>query len=180
MKKLLYLLFLAFFFSVKGLAQPSWYSGTLLFNFSEEPYIKPNITIDDFKNKTIQLLSSDENSTLKYDTINKAFSFTTKIGYEVKSFAVVHQKDTIFIDFPASGRHKTNVFVKTPIPLSRESFSFFDMKIIDAMIANYQYGKDNTFSLCQYCSFSQYEMEKERKEQLKKLVHLWYAIKLEE
>lgn len=179
-----YILFLILLFLEKGFAQPSWYSGTLLFNLSEEPYTKTkkDITIDDFKNKTIHLLSPDEKTaTLKYDTINKAFSFTTKIGYELKTFAVVHKTDTIYIDFPAVPRYNTHICIKSPIPLKGKSFSFYDRKIYDAMIVNYEYNKTDIFYLCRsWQSFSSYEMEEERKEQLKKNAHSWHVIEFKE
>lgn len=176
-----YILLLILLFSGKGFAQPSWYPGTLLFNLTERPLKKNDITLNDIKSKNIRFLSTDKESIIKYDTIHKAFSYTTNKGYEVKTFAVVYQKDTIFIDFPSASRQKkTNaVFVKQLIPLNEKSFSFYDNKILDAMNANCAYNKIDIFYLVYGSIIHNYEMSEERRKQLSR--HLkWHNIELKE
>lgn len=171
-------MFLTSLFSGKGFAQPSWYSGTLLFNLTERPLKKNDISLDDIKSKNIRFLSFDKESIIKYDTIHKAFSYTTNKEYEVKTFAVVYQKDTIFIDFP-SVKHLKAVFVKQLIPLSEKSFSFYDYKILDAMIGNHTYNKIDIFYLGYGWSIHKYEMPEERRKQLSRHME-WHVIELKE
>lgn len=177
MKKLLYLLFLTFFFSVKGLAQPTPFNGTLLFNLTEEEYArKPIITPEEVKSKNIQFLSTYPNSIVKYDTINKAFSFTT-YGYEIKDFAIAYKNDTIYISYPSL--HK-DVFIKTPIPLNGKSFTFYNKFTYDAMHSNKSDIK--IFNLCQGCIISQYETPEEIIKQIEKTKNKrkWFVVELKE
>lgn len=177
MKKIV-LLFL-FFFSVKGLTQPTPFNGTLFFNLAEEEegkYIGRAITPEELKNKNIQFLSTDLNSIFKYETINKAFSFTTN-GYEIKNFAIAYKNDTIYISYQSL--HK-DVFIKTPIPLNGKSFTFYNKFIYDAMHSNKSDIK--IFNLCQGCIISQYETPEEIVKQIEKTKNKrkWFVIELKE
>jgi|SRR5690554_4641655 len=173
MKKLFYILFLTVLISFKGFAQPTPFDGTLLFNLTEKDYPSKHLTIEELKNKNIQFLSTYPNSIIKYDTIKKAFSFTTR-GYESKGFAIAYKNDTIYISYPSLHR---DVFVKAPIPLNGKSFSFYNKFTYDAMHSNRNI---EIFNLCQGCMISQYEMSEEIIKQMEKTKRKWHVIELKE
>ncbi len=97
------------------------FQGTFLFNLIENS--GNLITTQDIKSKNIKFLSSDSNSVIKYDSLRKAFSFTTR-GYDKKYLGIVYEHDTIFIAYPSYPTIST-YFLKTPIPLNGNSFSFY-------------------------------------------------------
>lgn len=97
--------------------------GTFLFNLVEIENSGNLITVQDIKSKNIKFLSSDSNSVIKYDSLQKAFSFTTR-GYEKKFLGIVYEHDTIFLTYPTYPTIAT-YFLKTPIPLNGNSFSFY-------------------------------------------------------
>src|SRR5690554_6322040 len=109
------LLFIVLLFSGKGFSQPSGHLGTLLFNLTEDDNKWKPITPEELKSKNIRFLSDDKGSSIiKYDTINKAFSFT-RDGFHAKHFAIIHKNDTIYIEYPSVKHHKS-AFVVSPIP----------------------------------------------------------------
>ena len=137
--------------------QPTPFRGTLLFNLTETEYTGNTLKKEDIISKEINLLSRHKGCEFKYDTIHKAFSFTTN-GTEYKEFAIVYKKDTVFIDFPSLPSIKA-VHIKMPIPLNGKSFSFSNIFTYDAMHSNMSYNDSNIFYLCQGCFIStQYEM----------------------
>lgn len=169
------ILILAFHFS--GIAQPAPFKGTLLFNLTEKENTGNYLTVEDFKREKVQLLSSYKESELKYDIIQKAFSFTT-IGFEQKAFAIIYKNDTTFIDYP-SLPFLGAVFVKSPIPLDGESFSFANKHTYDAIHSNEYYNDFRIFYLCQGCFMSiTYAMTEETKKHVEKYIK--YTIKLKE
>jgi hypothetical protein len=175
--KILYLLFLVFLFVGQLFAQPAPYYGTFLFNLTEQQYPSKLMTVDDLNKKDIRFLSFDKESIFKYDTINKAFSFTTN-GIETKQFAIIHKNDTLFIDYPSI--LAVSIFVKVPIPLdSIKSYSFSNEYIYDAIHSNKNKYLNSIFYLCQSCFLSRYKMNKETKKRLKKSIH-WKSVELKE
>lgn len=166
---------LIFYFN--GFAQPTPFPGTLLFNLVEKENTGKFINIAEFENRNIRLLSNYKDSKFKYDTIQKAFKFTTN-GFEQKELALIYQNDTIFINYP-SLRFVSAVFIKTPIPLNGKSFSFYNKNIYDAIHSNHCYDNFGIFYLCQGCSLSeQYEIQEKQKKQINKKYFL-YEIELE-
>lgn len=158
-------------------AQPTPYEGTFLFNLTEQQYPSKILTVDDFKNKDIYFLSFDKESLVKYDTVNKAFSFTSK-GYETKHIAIVHKNDTILINYPSL--LGIRIFVKMPIPLeSGKSYSFSSQYIYDAIHSNKNKYLNDVFYLCQGCFLSRYEMNDETKKGLKESIH-WQRVEIKE
>ena len=159
----------------QGFAQPTPYDGTFLFNLTEHQYPSKLLTVNDLKSKDIQFLTFDKESILKYDTVNKAFSITTK-GFETKHFAIVHKNDTIFIDYPSKKGVRT--FVKMPIPLdSVKSYSFSNQYIYDAIHSNKNKYLNDIFYLCQGCFLSRYEMNEEIIKNLKESIH-WQRVEI--
>lgn len=172
----LYIFFALILICGQSFAQPTPYGGTFLFNLSEHQYPSKLLTVDDLKIKTFTL-SFDKESIVKYDTLNKAFSITTK-GFETKHFAIVHKNDTIFIDYPFLLGVST--FVKTPIPLeSNKSYSFSNQYIYDAIHSNKNKYLNDIFYLCQGCFFSRYEMNEEMIKNLKESIH-WQRVDIKE
>jgi len=175
-KVITYIFFAIVLISQKSFAQPSTFRGTLFFNLNDnEDSYKP-INIDEIENKNIRFLSYDKESIIKYDTIQKAFSFTTN-GFVNKQFAIVYEKDTIYVDYPSID-FGNSVFIKTPIPLKGKSYSFYSKKIYDAIHSNYRGKVSTIFYLCDGCQIRQYEMTDETKKQLKKY-RLLHTINLE-
>lgn len=173
----LYIFFALIFICGQGFAQPTPYDGTFLFNLSEQQYPSKLLTVDDLKNKNIYFLSFDKESIVKYDTLNKAFSITTK-GFETKHFAIVHENDTIIIDFPSLLGVST--FLKMPIPIeSSKSYSFSNQYIYDAIHSNKNKYLNDIFYLCQGCFLSRYEMKEESVKRLKESIH-WGRIELKQ
>ena len=167
MKKI-FIIFYLFAFQFNGFAQPAPYPSTLLFNLveKEKEYSGNWITPDELKSKNITFLSYNENSELRYDTIHKAFAFTT-MGFECKDFMIIYNNDTIFINYPSLPFAHV-IFVKMPIPLNGKSFSFYNKYTYDALNTNHYYNKFSIFYLCQGCWISeQYEMSKEYKEHMR-------------
>lgn len=149
----------------QGFAQPAPYGGTFLFNLTEQKYSSNLLTVDDLKNKGIYFLSYAKESIVKYDIANKAFSITTK-GFETKHFAIVHENDTLFIDYPSL--LGVSIFVKMPIPLENsKSYSFSNQYIYDAIHSNKNKYLNDVFYLCQGCFISRYEINEETKKGLK-------------
>ncbi|MBI3143071.1 MAG: hypothetical protein HYZ16_09605 [Bacteroidetes bacterium] len=166
MKYLLTLL-LTFLFISNGNAQPAPFRGTLLFNLTEKGDFGEFLTAEAFKSGKVLLLSSDKESELTYDTLHKAFSYTT-IGFEKKQFAIIYNNDTIYIDYPSLPFIKA-VFVKAPIPLNGVSFSFSNKYTYDAMHSNQYYNNFRMFYLCQGCFISDnYAMTEETKKHIRK------------
>lgn len=148
-------------------AQPSDFSGTLLFNLTETENSWNPMSADEIVSRNISFLSFKKNSTLKYDSINNALSYTTD-GYEINWLAIVYKKDTIYIDYP-SVKLGNSVFVKAPIPLNGKSFSFFNENTYDAMHSNCRGRVNTVFYLCDACFISkQYEMPEKTKMQIRK------------
>ena len=178
MKKVItYIFFALVLISQNCFAQPSSFHGTLLFNLNDDEDTYKPITADELESKNIRFLSYDKQSVLKYDTIQKAFSFTTN-GFEIKRFAIICKKDTIYIDYPSLD-FGNSVFIKTPIPLKGKSFSFFNENTYDAMHSNCRGKVSTIFYLCEGCFISkQYEMPDETKKQIRKK-YLTNIIKLE-
>lgn len=173
----LYIFFIIILYCGQGFAQPTPYNGTFLFNLTEQLYPRNLLTVDDLKNKDIYFLSFDKESVIKYDTMNKAFSITTK-GFETKHFAIVHKNDTIFIDY--SSFLGVSTFVKMPIPLeSSKSYSFSNQYIYDAIHSNKNKYLNDIFYLCQGCFLSRYEMSEEIIKILKESIH-WQRVKIKE
>ncbi len=173
----LYIFFALIFICGQGFAQPTPYDGTFLFNLSEQQYPSKLLTVDDLKNKNIYFLSFDKESIVKYDTLNNAFSITTK-GFETKHFAIVHENDTIIIDFPSLLGVST--FLKMPIPIeSSKSYSFSNQYIYDAIHSNKNKYLNDIFYLCQGCFLSRYEMNEEIKKSLNESIH-WQRVELKE
>jgi len=158
-----------------GIGQPSPFKGTLLFNLSEKEY-GAAFNIAELESKNIQILSYDKNSEFSYDTVNRAFAFTTE-GLENKEFAIVYQRDTIYITYP-SLPFLSAVLIKAPIPLIGKSFSFFNKHTYDAIHSNKNYKEPRIFNLCQGCFISQYyAMPEEIKKCIDKDMFI-YTIKL--
>jgi hypothetical protein len=177
MEKLItYIFFAIVLISQNCFAQPSPFRGTFFFNLNDDEDKYKPITIDEIESKNIRFLSYNKESIIKYDTIQKAFSFTTK-GFENKQFAIVYEKDTIYVDYPSLD-FGNSVFIKTPIPLKGKSYSFFSEKIYDAIHSNCRGKVSTIFYLCDGCLIRQYEMTDETKKQLKKYRFL-YKINLE-
>ncbi len=170
MKKLLkFIFFITVVISQNCFAQPTPFDGTLLFNLNDDVDSYKTITPAEMETKNIRFLSYYKNSTLKYDTLNKAFSFTTT-GEERKLFAIVYKGDTIIIDYP-SIKSANSVFIKTPIPLKGKSFSFYNEYTYDAMFSNYRGKVYAIFNMCDGCFVSrQYEMPLKTK----KLIRMKY------
>ena len=175
-KAITYIFFVIILFSQNCLAQPSSFRGTFYFNLNDDDDAYKTVTTDEIQSKNIRFLSYDKQSVLKYDTIQKAFSYTTK-GLEKKQFAIVYKKDTIYVDYPSLD-FGNSVFVKTPIPLKGKSYSFFNEKSYDALHSNCRGKVLTVFYLCDGCLISRYEMIEETKKQLKKYNFL-YTINLE-
>jgi hypothetical protein len=172
-----YIFFTFILASCQVIAQPTPYKGTFLFNLTEEQYSSKLLTLDDLKNNGIYFLSFDKESLVKYDTVNKAFSFTSK-GFETKHFAIVHKNDTIFIDYPS--KLAVITFVKIPIPLdSSNSYSFSNEYIYDAIHSNKNKYLNDIFYLCQGCFLSRYKMNEETINGLKESIH-WQRVELKE
>lgn len=176
-KKTLFIFFAILLICKQGFAQPSPYESTLFFNLTKDDNKWTHIKPKEFESNDIQIMSA-VNSKLKYDTIRKAFSFTTN-GFEQKAFAIVHKKDTIYIEYPSTV-YTTGVFVVSPIPLNQKSYSFFDWKIYDAMYNNHKHNQLNVFYLCSLGYLHTYEMQNETIERLEKNIKWWHPIKLEE
>ena len=173
----LYIFFAIILTCGQSFAQPTPYGGTFLFNLTEQQYSSKLLTVDDLKNNDIYFLSFDKESVVKYDTVNKAFSFTSK-GYETKHFAIVHKNDTILIDYPSLLGVST--FVKMPIPLeSSKSYSFSNQYIYDAIHSNKNKYLNDIFYLCQGCFLSRYEMNEEIIKNLKESIH-WQRVEIKE
>lgn len=165
--KTLKIFFIIFAFNIDALAQPSLFDGTLLFNLTEKENSWDFMTPDEFENKNIHILSFNKESTLKYDNLNKSFSFTTT-GLYAKCFAIVYQKDTIYVDYPSLD-FGNSVYVKTPIPLNGKSFSFYNEGTYDAMHSNCRSKVNTVFYLCDVCFISkQYEMPDKTRKQIRK------------
>lgn len=163
-------------FHFYGYAQPTPFRGTLLFNLTEKEYTGEWINVETFESKNIRLLSKYKDSELSYDTLHKAFAFTTN-GAEHKEFAIIYQSDTLFINFPSLPFLEA-VFIQSPIPLIGKSFSFSNPFIYDAMHSNKNNHKSRIFYLCQGCFLSsQYEMKEETKQQFNKK-HFKYMVSL--
>lgn len=176
MKNNLIIILSILIFYFNGFAQPTPFRGTLLFNLVEKENTGKFINIAEFESRNIRLLSNYEDSKFKYDTIQKAFKFTTN-GFEQKELALIYQNDTIFINYP-SLRFVSAVFIKTPIPLNGKSFSFYNKNIYDAIHSNHCYDNFGIFYLCQGCFLSEYEMQENRKKQIRRK-YFMYEIKLE-
>lgn len=175
-KKITYILLLTFVIQFNGFAQPQPFIGNLLFNLTENEFTGNFITADELENKNIRFLSNNPDSKLKYDTRNKAFSFTTE-GWEYKMFAILYKNDTIFIDYP-SLPFVSAVFIKNAIPLNGKNFSFYNRYTYDAIHSNNYYYHIGIFNLCQGCFISEeYEMQEKTKNQIKKK-HFIHTIKL--
>jgi hypothetical protein len=163
-----YIFFVIILTRGQSFAQPTPYGGTFLFNLTEQQYPSKLLTLDDLKNNDIYFLSFDKESVVKYDTVNKAFSFTSK-GYE---------NDTILIDYPSLLGVST--FVKMPIPLeSGKSYSFSNQHIYDAIHSNKNKYLNDIFYLCQGCFLSRYEMDEEKIKSLKESIH-WQRVEIKE
>lgn len=156
-------------------SQPSLFPGTLYFNLNDDEDLYKSITPDELKYKKIHFLSYTKQSAVKYDTIQKAFSFTKK-GLESNIFAIVYKNDTIYIDYPSMVG--SSVFIKTPIPLNGKSFSFYNEVTYDALHSNHRVKGYPILYLCDGCRISQYEMPDKRKLQIVKK-RLTNIIKLE-
>lgn len=162
----------------KGVAQPAPYKGTLLFNLTEKEHTGEYIKVEGFKSKKVQLLSFDKESELTYDTLNKAFSFTTK-GAVNKSFAIIYNSKTIFIHYPSLPSLAVKVVM--PIPLVGNSFSFYNSHIYDAIHSNKDYNSSRIFNLCQGCFISkEYQMEEKTKKWLIDNVNKLNKVELKE
>ena len=173
----LYIIFAIIITCGQVFAQPQPYGGTFLFNLTKQQYPRKLLTVDDLKSNEIQFLSFDKESIVKYDTVNKAFSFTSK-GFETKQFAIVYKNDTIFIEYPSLLSVCT--FVKMPIPLeSSISYSFSNQYIYDAIHSNKNKYLISIFYLCQGCFLSRYEMNEETKKGLKEAIH-WQKAEIKE
>jgi len=160
-------LLLTLLFISNANAQPAPFRGTLLFNLTEKENFGEFLTIEDLKSKKVQLLSDNKESELKYDGLNKAFSFTT-IGFETKQFAIIYNNDTIFINYP-SLPFVGAVYLKAPIPLNGMSFSFTNNYTYDAMHSNHYFNNFKIFYLCQGCFISiTYAMTEETKKHIRK------------
>lgn len=167
MKHILLTLLLTLSFISNGYAQPAPFQGTLLFNLTEKENFGEFLTIEDFKSEKVRLLSYDNESELKYDTLQKAFSYTT-IGFETKQFAIIYNNDTVFINYP-SLPFVGAVYVKAPIPLNGMSFSFKNKYTYDAMHSNHYFIDFRIFYLCQGCFISDtYSMTEEIKKYIRK------------
>ncbi len=176
-KKVLFIFFAILLVCGRGLAQPTPYKGTFLFNLTVQQYPSKLMTVDDLKNKGIRFLSFDNESVIKYDTVYNAFSITAK-GFETKHFAIVHKNDTILIDYPS--RLGISIFVKAPIPLKGSSgYSFSNEYIYDAIHSNKNKYLNSIFYLCQGCILSRYEMNDETINGLKESIH-WQSVELKE
>jgi hypothetical protein len=176
--KHIFTLSLTLFFISNVNAQPAPFWGNLLFNFTEKGGFGEFLTIEEFKSKKIQLFSYNKESELKYDTLHKAFSYTT-IGFEDKQFAIVYNYDTIFINYP-SLPFVGAVFVKAPIPLNGMSFSFNNKYTYDAMHSNHYFNDFRIYYLCQGCFIlDTYSMTEETKKYIRKDLFT-NAIKLKE
>jgi hypothetical protein len=150
-----------------GNAQPAPFQGTLLFNLTEKENFGELLTIEDFKSEKVRILSYDNKSELKYDTLHKAFSFTT-IGFETKQFAIIYKNDTVYINYPSLPFVRA-VYVKAPIPLNGMSFSFKNKYTYDAMHSNHYFNNFRIFYLCQGCFISDtYAMNEEIKKSIRK------------
>jgi hypothetical protein len=167
MKHILTILF-TFLVLSESNAQPAPFKGTLLFNLTEEEFYGEFLTIEDFKSEKVRLLSYNNESELKYDTLHKAFSFTTK-GFETKEFAIIYKNDTVVIDYP-SLPYVRAVYVKAAILLNGMSFSFKNDYTYDAMHSNDCYNDFRIFYLCSGgCSISdKYSMTEETKKYVRK------------
>jgi hypothetical protein len=164
-------------FNFNGIGQPTPFRGTLLFNLSEKEY-GAFLSIKELESRNIRLLSYDKNSEFTYDTIHKAFAFTTN-GFEHKEFAITYKSDTVFITYP-SLPFLSAVFIKAPIPLNGKSFSFSNKQIYDAIHSNKYYNEFRIFNLCQGCFITEYyAMPEEIEKQISKDIYI-YIIKLKE
>jgi hypothetical protein len=151
-------------FNLNGVAQPAPFRGTLLFNLTEKEHTGTYLRIEDFKTEKVQLLSYNKESKLKYDSINKAFSFTTN-GSVMKNFAIVYKKDTVFISYP-SLRYLKALSIVMPIPLNGKSFSFYTKYTYDAIHSNESSYFNNIYNLCHGCFISDtYSMSEEEKKE---------------
>ncbi len=167
---------LIFVFHISGYAQPTPFRGTLLFNLAEKEYSGEWINVETYESKQIRLLSKYKDSELSYDTLHKAFAFTTN-GAEHKEFAIIYQNDTMFINYP-SLPFLAAVYIKSPIPLNGKSFSFSNPFIYDAIHSNKNMNGSRIFYLCQGCLLStQYEMKEEKKQQFNKK-HFTFMVNL--
>ncbi len=174
--KHIFTILLTLLFNSESNAQPMPFNGTLLFNLTEKGNNGEFLTIEDFKSEKVRLLSYDSESELKYDTVHKAFSFSTTL-YDIKEFAIIYNNDTIYISYPSKPNLEA-VFVKEPIPLNGTSFSFSNKYIYDALISNHYLNDFGIFYLCQGCHISAiYEMTEETKMYLRKDLFT-YQIKL--
>lgn len=171
---ILFTLYLTCLLTGMSFAQPSSYDGTFIFNLTEKEYPSKLITIEELKTKDIRFLSFNKESIVKYDTINKAFSFTSD-GFETKQFAIVHKRDTIFIDYPSV--KSVSVCLNTLIPLDKSNgYSFSNENIYDAISSNKNKYFNSIFYLCQGCLLSRYKMKEATKKQLHKYRHILNSI----
>lgn len=162
--------------SINMYAQPGWYPAKLYFNLTERTDKKIDISVDNITNKNVRFLSDDEGAIIKYDSIKRAFSYSTRKGLELRSFAIVYHNDTTFIDFPAIER--MSVFIKSPIPLDGNNYSFYDVKTLDIMLANRIYDNNNIFYLNSGWQISTYRMKEENEVRLRNCIKNWYQIKI--
>jgi hypothetical protein len=176
-KAITFIFFALMLISQSGHAQPSPFQGSLFFNLNDDENAYKPLTPDEVKSKNIRFLSYNKRSVVKYDTIQKAFSFTTE-AFERKQFAIVYEKDTVYIDYPSIDFGNA-VFVKTPIPLKGKSYSFYNDKTYDALHSNGRHKVSTIFYLCEGCLISRYEMTEETKKQLKRYPFP-YTINLEQ
>ena len=119
------------------------------------------ITIDDIQKGKVQILSYDNENSIEYDTIHKAFSFRSK-GFETRSFTILYKNDTIQINYP-SVRTISAVFIKSPILLNGKNYSFSNKYIYDSMHSNHYNNCFAIFNLCEGCFISEYEMPNEQR-----------------
>ncbi|MFN8417039.1 MAG: hypothetical protein U0U66_11970 [Cytophagaceae bacterium] len=166
MKYIITLLLTTLFIS-NGNAQPATFAGTFLFNLTEKGNFGEFLTVEAFKSGKVQILSNDKESELTYDTLHKAFSYTT-YGFENKQLAIIYNNDTIFINYP-SLPFVGAVFVKAPIPLNGMSYSFSNEFTYDAMHSNHYFNDFRIFYLCQGCNISDtYTMTEKTKKYIRK------------
>ena len=113
-------------------SQASW-RGQLYFNLITKNGEK--ISSTDFENMHIKIFTGNkERDGLSYDEVEKSFVYHSHNITEYRSFYVVFENDTIKIEFPALGNKC--LYIKKPIELKTNVYSFFSNSIMNFMVEN--------------------------------------------
>lgn len=149
---------LLFLFPFYGTSQPTPFMGSLYFNLTEAKDYGPSVTRDDVRSGKIRFFAQYPQSSLTYDSLQKAFCIRT-YGIAEKCFAILYQGDTSYISF-ASLESLKGLQIGMPIPLNGKSFSFYNRQIFDVIQSNKADYFLKIFSLCAGCILNAtYEMD---------------------